>query len=82
MTTPNASELRVDEIESTVGGPPVLFRGAIMISPGHTGTALTISSMNIPGTIDSSALIGSGAQLTNISTATTETAFAYNFLGL
>lgn len=80
MTTPNASELRVDEIESTNNGAPVLFRGAIMMHAGHTGTALTVAYMETPGTITCTSLIGSGSQLTNVSTATTAIALAYNFL--
>lgn len=79
MASSKASDLRVDEIQSSIEGPPVLVRGATMGSPG---LAVTISSMRIPGTLITGNLTGSGSQLTNISAATTAIAFAYNFLGI
>lgn len=78
MATSQTSDLRVDEIESTTNGAPVLVRGARMST---AGLAVTVSSMNIPGTI-SGIFSGAGSSLTNISTASTATSFAYNFIGL
>jgi hypothetical protein len=46
------------------------------------GLAVTISSMRIPGTLNSGNLVGSGSQLTNVAAATTAIAFAYNFLSI
>jgi hypothetical protein len=79
MASSQTSDLRVDEIESSIGGPPALVRGATMAT---AGLAVTISSMRIPGTLNSGNLVGSGSQLTNVAAATTAIAFAYNFLGI
>ena len=80
MASSQTSDLRIDAIESTVSGAPVLLRGARMVT---AGVAVTVTSVNIPGNLQClSTLNGSGTQLTNISAATTAVAFAYNFLSI
>jgi len=81
MANSQTSDLRIDVIESTVGGqPPVFPRGVQM---GSAGLAVTVTSVNIPGALQClNNLSGSGAQLTNIAVATTNIAFAYNFLSI
>jgi hypothetical protein len=78
MASSQTSDLRINAIESSTEGAPVLLNGARMAT---AGIAVTVASAIIPGTL-SATFSGPGTQLTNVSTATTGISFAFNFLSI